>query len=93
MFVRKKKIENLFCHKFFFQIAKKKKSEYISDDLKTDIFCKFFYFIFNIRKFIVPIFLRVWGPTGAAPLDITCFWIEDPSQNKLRHFRNKPYQM
>ena len=23
------------------------------------------------------------GPTGAAPLDTACFWIEDPSRNRL----------
>ena len=36
------------------------------------------------------------APPGAAPLDPACFWIEDPSWNRLAFngiFSNKPYQV
>ena len=31
----------------------------------------------------VDFFFYSRGPNGAAPLDTTCFWIEDPSRNRL----------
>ena len=31
----------------------------------------------------VEIFFMVGGPTGTAPLDTACFWIEDPSRYRL----------
>ena len=53
---------------------------YVSDDLKTDFFkCIFFKY----QKICCQFFLRVGGPTRAAPLDIACFWIEDPNRNRL----------